>query len=203
MDIQPYIDLYTRVFKYNNNDQAEREAEEREAQAQAEREAAEREAQAQAEREAQAQAEREAAEQKAQAEREAAERDAQAQADQGAQQGQVQSTANGVQQQSPDYIYYDMSKIKKLASIYATVSNNTQTISGNSLNIGDGYSYLDFKKNVKTGIIHFQRLDPKNGSLVNMEYDKTTKKLSAILPRKNYVFPFIGKEMQYVLNQLT
>ena len=186
MDIQPYIELYTRVFKYNNtgpNDQEEREAEEREAQAQAEREA-------------QAQAEREAAEREKAAQ---AEQGAQAQAEQGAQaQG-----ANGVHQQSPDYIYYDMSKIKKPPSIYATVSNNTQTISGNALNIGDGYSYLDFKKNIKTGMIHFQRRNPTNGSLVNMEYDKTTKTLSAILRGKKIVFLTIIPEFQHILNQLT
>jgi hypothetical protein len=99
-----------------------------------------------------------------------------------------------------DYIYIDMSKIT-VPSIYVKVSDQKK-IKTNGLNIGDGYSYLDFNKHIPTGVISFYRRDRSINNTLPMQYNPSNTKLYAIVNGKSRQFKQISPELQKVLDQI-
>ncbi len=95
------------------------------------------------------------------------------------------------------YFYFDLSKLN-IPSIYVKIYDSNG-IKANGLNLGgDEYSYVDFKKHRDTGIISFYRRNPRNNRNVLMEYDPTTKKLSA----NSQIIGAIHPQLQQVLETL-
>lgn len=97
-----------------------------------------------------------------------------------------------------DYIYIDLSKLD-IPSIYVNIFDQDE-IHANGLNIGDGHSYVDFKKHKPTRVISFYRRDIDN-TLLPMEY--TDKKLYSIVNGKRIPIGAIIKELQGVLDQMS
>jgi hypothetical protein len=93
----------------------------------------------------------------------------------------------------------DLSKLN-VPSIYTNVSVQ-DVIQRNGLNIGDGYSYLDFKKDKLTGVITFYRRNPNN-KLLSMEYIPSDKTLYAIVNGTRHKISAIIDELQQVLDQM-
>jgi hypothetical protein len=98
-----------------------------------------------------------------------------------------------------DLVAIDLSKLK-VPSIYANFSGQG-VIQRNGLNIGDGYSYLDFKKHTHTGTISFYRRNPDK-TMVSMEYIPSEKRLYSIVNGQRNQIRVI-KELQQVLDQIS
>ena len=99
-----------------------------------------------------------------------------------------------------DLVAVDLSKLK-VPSIYSNLLVQG-VIQQNGLNIGDGYSYLDFKKNKRTGVISFYRRNTNN-KLLPMEYiPSPDKTLYAIVNGTRHKIGAIIDELQQVLDQI-
>jgi len=105
--------------------------------------------------------------------------------------------------------YFDLSKLD-VPSIYANIFQgqtlNSPEIKANGLNIGDGYSYVDFYSDPPFEVIHFYRRElMENGkyTLLPMHYNTQTTNLTATLPNKQiYEFKAIQPQLQAVLQKL-
>jgi len=100
-----------------------------------------------------------------------------------------------------DYIYIDLSKLD-VPSIYINVFDQ-EGIQANGLNIGDEYSYVDFKKHIRTGVISFYRRNKIDNELLPMQYT-TDNELHAIMnDGTRYKFGAIIDELQSVLTHIS